>query len=189
MKAKSPMFTETVRTPLGTLRLAATTQGLAGVWFIGQKHEPDHSAWLPQPEQPHLRLAATQLSAYFSQTRTTFDLPLDWTLGTPFQQSVWHALQQIPPGSTWTYQALANHLGRPQAVRAVGAAIGRNPMSIVVPCHRVVGSKGSLTGYAGGLDRKAALLQLESALIRQSHQSHPQTTSARYQTASEMSAH
>ena len=93
-----------------------------------------------------------------------FTLALDWTGGTTFQQSVWQGLRAIPAGTTCTYGAIAQAIGKPAAVRAVGGAIGRNPLSIVVPCHRVIGSNGQLTGYAGGLPRKVALLQLESAI-------------------------
>ena len=111
-----------------------------------------------------LREAAAQLAAYFAGTRADFDLPLDLQAGTPFQQSVWDALRAIPRGRTTSYAELARRLGRPQAARAIGAAVGRNPVSIVVPCHRVLGTDGTLTGYAGGLERKTALLQLEGAL-------------------------
>ena len=95
--------------------------------------------------------------------RSQFDVPLDLSGGTAFQQSVWKALLEIPPGTTTSYGALGRQLGRPLAVRAVGAAVGRNPLSVVVPCHRVLGADGSLTGYAGGIDRKRALLTLEHA--------------------------
>jgi methylated-DNA-[protein]-cysteine S-methyltransferase len=102
-----------------------------------------------------------QLREYFDGKRTAFELPLDLALGTPFQQSVWQQLLAIPAGATTSYGELGRRLGRSQAARAVGAAVGRNPVSIVVPCHRVVGTNGSLTGYAGGLERKTALLDLE----------------------------
>ena len=104
-----------------------------------------------------------QLAAWFAGERTRFELPLDLQAGTPFQQDVWTALLAIPRGGTTSYAELARRLGRPTAARAVGAAVGRNPISIVVPCHRVLGSGGSLTGYAGGLERKTALLELEGA--------------------------
>ena len=108
-----------------------------------------------------MRLAQTQLQAYFGGQRQTFDLTLDWPQATAFQLSVWKALLSIPFGKTRTYGQLARQLSKPQAVRAVGAAVGRNPISIIVPCHRVLGQDGSLTGYAGGLQRKSALLALE----------------------------
>ena len=101
---------------------------------------------------------------HFAAQAARFSLPLDVSLGTPFQQSVWERLRAIPYGVTQRYGEIARYLGQPAASRAVGAAVGRNPLSIIVPCHRVVGSKGALTGYAGGLERKIALLQLEKAL-------------------------
>jgi methylated-DNA-[protein]-cysteine S-methyltransferase len=151
--------------PLGRMLLAASDQGLAGVWFVGQRHGPDSSGWREEPQHPVLREAMAQLQAYFAGERQDFDLPLDLQAGTPFQQSVWDALQRIPRGGTTSYAELARRLGRPQAARAIGAAVGRNPVSVVVPCHRVLGTGGALTGYAGGLERKTALLQLEGALM------------------------
>lgn len=150
--------------PLGAMLIAATDRGLAGLWFEGQRHHPDPGRWRPAPEG-HPMIAATrvQLDEYFAGRRTAFDLPLDLQGGTPFQQSVWQALLGIPAGQRASYASLSERIGRPAAVRAVGAAVGRNPVSIVVPCHRVVGTDGSLTGYAGGLDRKTALLRLEGA--------------------------
>lgn len=155
----------TYDSPMGTMLLAASDRGLAGVWFVGQRHGPDSSGWRADPEHPVLRQAIAQLAAYFAGERVDFDLPLDLQAGTPFQQSVWDALRSIPRGGTTSYAELARRLGRPQAARAIGAAVGRNPVSIVVPCHRVLGTGGALTGYAGGLERKTALLQLEGALM------------------------
>lgn len=149
--------------PLGTMILAATDRGLAGVWFERQKHLPECDAWPQAPHHPVLQQAIAQLREYFGGRRTSFDLPLDLHGGTPFQQSVWRALLAIPSGRTVSYRHVGEQAGRPGALRAVGAAVGRNPLSIVVPCHRVVGSDGSLTGYAGGIERKRALLQLEGA--------------------------
>lgn len=155
-------------TPLGTVRLAASPTGLCGLWFDGQRHLPaplnGPSAWHEAPEHPVLRQATEQLRQYLCGERQHFDLPLDLTGCTPFQQAVWQALQRIPIGHTMSYAALGLQIGRPTAVRAVGNAVGRNPLSVVVPCHRVLGLDGSLTGYAGGLERKAALLHLEGAL-------------------------
>lgn len=155
-------------TPLGTVRLAASPTGLCGLWFDGQRHLPapldGPSAWPEAPEHPVLRQATEQLQQYLRGERQHFDLPLDLTGGTPFQQAVWQALQRIPTGHTTSYGALGEQIGKPTAVRAVGSAVGRNPLSVVVPCHRVRGQNGSLTGYAGGLERKAALLRLEGAL-------------------------
>lgn len=108
-----------------------------------------------------LKEAEHQLQAYFSGQRQDFDLPLDLSRGTDFQRGVWQALINLPFGSTTTYANLARQIGRPDAVRAVGAAIGRNPISVIVPCHRVLGTDGSLTGYAGGLERKIELLRIE----------------------------
>jgi methylated-DNA-[protein]-cysteine S-methyltransferase len=151
--------------PLGTMLLAATDDGLAGVWFVGQRHSPDTRGWREDPAHPVLREAVAQLTAYYAGERSGFDLPLDLSAGTPFQQSVWDALRAIPSGGTTSYAELARRLGKPQAARAIGAAVGRNPVSVVVPCHRVLGTDGTLTGYAGGLERKTALLQLEGALV------------------------
>lgn len=149
--------------PLGAMTLAATQRGLSGVWFDGQRHGPDTTAWRRDPAHPVLRAAIQQLDEYFAGQRTSFDLPLDLHAGTPFQQQVWQALLGIAPGATTSYGSLSAAIGKPAAVRALGAAVGRNPVSIVVPCHRVLGADGSLTGYAGGLERKTALLSLEGA--------------------------
>jgi methylated-DNA-[protein]-cysteine S-methyltransferase len=148
---------------LGRVTLAATDKGLAGLWFDGQRHWPDMTGWQPDPDHPVLRETERQLTDYFAGRRRDFDLPLDLSHGTAFQQSVWRALLAIPVGRTTTYGTLGVDLGKPAAVRAVGAAVGRNPISVIVPCHRVLGSDGSLTGYAGGLERKRALLDLEGA--------------------------
>lgn len=164
MKTNPSRVKATVDSPLGPLLLAASTRGLAGVWFTNQRHLPADSlihSWSTDAGHPVLQAAAQQLTRYWAGNLCAFDLPLDLSGGTPFQQSVWNALLTIPPGHTLRYGELASHIGRPAAVRAVGTAIGRNPVSIVVPCHRVIGADGSLTGYAGGLDRKAALLRLE----------------------------
>jgi methylated-DNA-[protein]-cysteine S-methyltransferase len=151
--------------PLGSIALAASASGLAGLWFEGQQHRPDLSACPQQPAHPVLREAVAQLAQYFAGQRTHFDLPLDLQGCTVFQQTVWTALLEIPSGQTWSYTALSQRIGKPAAVRAVGAAVGRNPISVVVPCHRILGADGSLTGYAGGLERKTALLKLEGARV------------------------
>lgn len=164
MKFDSSIAQARYASPLGSMIVAATARGIAGIWFEGQKHMPDPSAWPHQPGHPVLRRAIAQLDEYFKGRRDTFDLPLDLQGGTAFQQSVWQALLAIPRGGTTSYATLSQRIGRPAAMRAVGAAVGRNPVSIVVPCHRVIGTNGSLTGYAGGLERKTALLQLEGAL-------------------------
>jgi methylated-DNA-[protein]-cysteine S-methyltransferase len=154
-------------TPLGQVRLLASAQGLAGLWFEGQKHRPhelDTPAWPRMDEHPMLLKASQQIDEYFAGRRTRFELPLDLSAGTLFEQSVWRALLAITYGEHRSYSEIAQQIGRPNAARAVGAAIGRNRLSIIVPCHRVLGKGGQLTGYAGGLDRKRALLQLEGVV-------------------------
>ena len=158
-----PIYTLHMDSVLGGVTLAATDQGLAGVWFDEQRHAPDTTGWITAPDHPVLRQAAAQLASYLEGTGQHFDMPLDLSHGTQFQQAVWQALLRIPRGGTTSYGQLGADIGKPAAVRAVGAAVGRNPISVVVPCHRVLGSDGSLTGYAGGLDRKVRLLQLEGA--------------------------
>jgi methylated-DNA-[protein]-cysteine S-methyltransferase len=149
--------------PLGDVLLAATAQGLAGVWFVHrQEHLPDSSQWVTDNAHPTLMAAATQLREYFDGQRQTFEIQLQPAWGTAFQRAVWQALQRIPYGNTSTYGDIARDIDNPKAVRAVGAAIGQNPHSIIVPCHRVLGANGSLTGFAGGLDRKKHLLALEA---------------------------
>lgn len=155
-----------VLTPLGPLLLAATEVGLAGAWFHeGQRDTPPADTvarWPRDATHPLLRRAAQQLERYFAGERAAFDMPLDLSAGTEFQQAVWQALCLIEPGRTVSYGEVARAIGRPAAVRAVGAAVGANPVSVIVPCHRVMGANGSLTGYSGGLHRKVALLALES---------------------------
>lgn len=170
MKFDPALVYGTCNSPQGPLWLAATNRGLAGIWFEGQRHAPDRSSWQLLSDirqQPYLHAAEQQLQRYFAGKLQQFDLsgdlPLDLSGGTDFQQAVWQALLRIPFGETTSYGELSRSIGKPSAVRAVGTAIGRNPISIIVPCHRVVGADGSLTGYAGGLDRKNALLRLEGA--------------------------
>jgi methylated-DNA-[protein]-cysteine S-methyltransferase len=163
-KPTAPLFQCHCSSPLGEVLLAASEHGLAGVWFVqGQQHMPDTSGWHTNNSHPTLKAAAQQLAEYFSGQRHAFDVPLHPTWGTPFQRAVWQALQRIPYGRTSTYGDIARDIGNPKAVRAVGAAIGQNPHTIIVPCHRVVGANGSLTGFAGGLDRKTFLLAHEAA--------------------------
>jgi methylated-DNA-[protein]-cysteine S-methyltransferase len=150
--------------PLGDILLAVTTEGLCGLWFEGQKHMPDMSHW-PTGSNAMVERAQQQMQQYFAKQRDTFDLPLDLRVGTQFQQAVWQALLAIPCGGRSSYGAIAQQIRNPKAVRAVGAAVGRNPISVIVPCHRVLGASGDLTGYAGGLDRKVALLQREGVLL------------------------
>ncbi|MBM3387222.1 MAG: methylated-DNA--[protein]-cysteine S-methyltransferase [Betaproteobacteria bacterium] len=151
-------------TALGPLLLARTARGLCGVWFEGQRHAPSADCFAPPlaaPDDALLRHAGQQLLAYFAGQAPHFDVPLDLSAGTPFQQSVWRQLLSLAHGQLGSYGAIARALGQAQAARAVGAAVGRNPISILVPCHRVLGRNGQLTGYAGGLWRKQALLRLE----------------------------
>jgi methylated-DNA-[protein]-cysteine S-methyltransferase len=164
MKFSSSTVQTHFESPLGRLLLAAAGDKLVGVWFDGQPHLPDMRRWPSAPDHPVLQAAQSQLSDYFAGRRSHFDLPLDLSSGTDFQQQVWHALLNIPTGITCSYGALSVAIGKPAAVRAVGGAIGRNPLGIVVPCHRVIGANGALTGYTGGIAHKVALLQLEGAL-------------------------
>ncbi len=150
--------------PLGPIRIAGSGRAITVIGFPGQKHDvamqPD---WHRDDDAPELAAARSQLTEYFAGERRAFDLPLA-PQGSEFQQGVWHALLRVGYGRTSTYGALARTLQRPAAARAVGSAVGRNPIAIVVPCHRIIGADGSLTGYAGGLDRKTRLLALEGAL-------------------------
>lgn len=164
MKNSIRIVTTTCDSPLGRVRLAASAQGLLGVWFEEHGDSPDASHWAPDPDHDLLQQASRQLGEYFAGQRRQFDLPLDLSHGTPFQQAVWRALLDIPFGQTCSYGTISSKINKPTAVRAVGGAIGRNPLSIVVPCHRVIGANGALTGYSGGMPRKVALLQLEGKL-------------------------
>ena len=159
------LATHVFDSPLGPLTLVASSAGLRAILWPGD--EPARAGLagvdLQTGSSDVLDEAAGQLDEYFARERRSFDLPLDLR-GTPFQLDAWRALAEIPYGETRTYAAQAAVIGRPAAVRAVGAANGRNPISIVLPCHRVVGSNGSLTGFAGGLEAKASLLSLEVAL-------------------------
>jgi len=152
--ACSVISVHTMDTPIGTLWLDADGAGLSSIAFDGAVGS--HS------DDPLLRDAASQLRAYFAGALTRFDLPLS-PRGTEFQRRVWDAVARVPYGTTTTYSAVAAALARPTAFRAVGAANGRNPLPIIVPCHRVIGASGALTGYGGGLERKRALLDLEAA--------------------------
>lgn len=166
MKFPTSLVQKHYSSPLGPMILVASDQALVGAWFDDQDHLPSElqgqSAWHTAPEQPVLRHASRQLKEYFEGQRKVFELPLDLSFGTPFQQSVWQALLKIPFGHSCCYADVASNIGKHSAMRAVGAAVGRNPLSIIVACHRVIGADGSLTGYAGGLERKTFLLQLES---------------------------
>lgn len=150
--------------PLGAMLLEANETGLCGVWFEGQKHGPETRNWPARCNSPVIRQTIRELTEYFDGRRRHFDTPIDSSIGTEFQRAVWKTLRRIPVGRTLTYGELARRIGRPTTVRAVASAVGRNPVSLLVPCHRVIGSDGSLTGYAGGLPRKAFLLALEKSI-------------------------
>jgi methylated-DNA-[protein]-cysteine S-methyltransferase len=145
--------------PVGPLTLVAAGGTLAGLYMNQQRHRPPHEMFGERDDSLFTEVVS-QLRAYFTGTRTEFDLPLT-LIGTPFQQRVWCALRSIPYGQTITYGQLADRIGQPAAARAVGLANGRNPIGIIVPCHRVVGADGGLTGYGGGLERKQYLLAFE----------------------------
>ncbi len=165
MKLRDLVAQARLDSPLGPITVAATAQGLAGLWFDGQAHHPGPLDAPVDAGQRFIAQAREELERYWhGGQRRGFEVRLD-ALGTPFQQAVWRTLLDIPAGRTSTYAAVAAGAGSPRAVRAAGAAIGRNPLSIIVPCHRVLGGDGSLTGYAGGLQRKRALLRLEGAAV------------------------
>jgi methylated-DNA-[protein]-cysteine S-methyltransferase len=150
--------------------LAASATGLCGLWFDDQKHGPTEAQrqlWHTKEEHPVLLSAAAHVQAFWAGQAQPWQGPLDLSVGTAFQQAVWRALLRIPAGQSQSYGELARLLDKPLAVRAVGAAVGRNPVSILVPCHRVLGAGGQLTGYAGGLWRKQALLKLEGHPLAQ----------------------
>ena len=150
-----------ILTPLGTLFATASGGALTGLYYEGGRHAPEISPqWIEDPESQPLAECARQLADFFAGKRQCFDLPIA-PQGTPFQERVWREIAAIPYGETISYAELARRAGAKGSARAAGAATGRNPLSIVVPCHRVVGSSGSLTGYAGGLERKTRLLEIE----------------------------
>jgi methylated-DNA-[protein]-cysteine S-methyltransferase len=172
MKFDTSIVQTSVPSPLGNIVIAATARGLTGLWFAeNQRYLPTATsgptAWPEDVDHPILKQAREQLSEYFAGQRRHFDLPLDLSCGTAFQQSVWQTLRAIPPGEVISYGEVSRRIGNPTAVRAVGGAVGRNPVSIIVPCHRVMGTNGALTGYGGGLERKTALLRLEGALAEE----------------------
>ena len=157
------LFSKHFASPVGRLTLVASESGLVAVlWETDTSRRVPLHGLVEHNDQSILVETERQITEYFARKRSTFDLPLD-IRGTAFQKEVWCALQQIPFGETLTYGEIAKHIGKPTATRAVGAANGRNPISIVIPCHRVIGSSGSLTGFAGGLAAKAHLLNLENS--------------------------
>jgi methylated-DNA-[protein]-cysteine S-methyltransferase len=153
----------TAESPVGELTLVGDGDALTGLYMTDHRHRPPLPAGACRDDAAFAG-ACGQLGEYFAGERTEFDLPLRLE-GSPFQREVWRALQGIPYGETISYGELARRIGRPDASRAVGLANGRNPVSIVVPCHRVIGSSGSLTGYGGGLERKRFLLDLETPAL------------------------
>ena len=156
------LFCDTLDTPLGTLTLEASERGLSRNRFPNRPKSIAGRGRLTSNNV--IKLAKQELTAYFAGQLKAFSVPLDWH-GTAFQESVWQALTAIPYGETVTYADIARAIGRPQSARPTGGAVGRNPLPIIVPCHRVIGSDRTLTGFTGGLKIKVALLELEGRLI------------------------
>ena len=158
------LYETTMMSPVGPLRLIASDVGIRAILWPDDDPARVHLSDQTEttPDHPLLERAVSQLEEYFAGTITQFDLPLD-AVGTEFQQACWRALSEIPYGSTISYGTQADQIGRPTAVRAVGGANGRNPLSVVVPCHRVVAAGGALTGFAGGIETKKWLLEHEAA--------------------------
>ncbi|MFI9202049.1 methylated-DNA--[protein]-cysteine S-methyltransferase [Streptomyces sp. NPDC053048] len=161
MRTDSPRVHTVIDSPYGPLTLVATDGVLCGLYMTGQRHRPPEESFGERADDGPFPEAARQLAAWFAGESTGFDLPLRLE-GTPFQRRVWEGLREIPYGETVTYGELAERIGAPGASRAVGLANGKNPIGIIVPCHRVIGANGSLTGYGGGLERKRQLLAFES---------------------------
>lgn len=151
-----------LKSPIGPLYLVASDKGLQGIFWKKQSAPMAKSLTSTDPATKILSKTVKQLEEYFQGKRQSFDLPFDIVSGTPFQKSVWQQLSKIPYGKTVSYKDIAAKIKNPRAVRAVGSANGRNPLSIIVPCHRVIAANGKLGGYAGGLDIKTKLLKLES---------------------------
>ena len=168
-------YDKTIDSPVGLLTLVAQESALVGIlWPQDQPTRVRLGATQTDETHPTLLDTERQLQEYFAGTRTHFDVPLEF-VGTDFQKQVWTALLTIPFGETRSYSEIAKQIGNEKAVRAVGAAIGRNPISIITPCHRVIGASGDLTGFAGGLNVK------ENLLLREGHQLKPHSSSARRQ--------
>ena len=158
-------FSSELESPIGPLTLLASDNGLTGVFMDSHRHGPEpRTGWVR--DDARLADVRRQLTEYFAGSRTVFELELDLASGSGFQQRVWTALLAIPYGESVSYGEIARRIGQPAAVRAVGLANGRNPVSIIVPCHRVIGANGTLTGYGGGLDRKRLLLAHEQQYRR-----------------------
>jgi len=163
-------YTKIMQSPIGSLAVSASERGITHLdFFVEEDGVPSQHATETskegnsgiEPERCHVDRAIAQLEEYFAGKRTTFDLDLDVATGTDFQKKVWQALTTIPYGETATYKEIAEQVGSPKACRAVGGANNKNPIAIIVPCHRVIGAGGKLVGYAGGLSKKTALLELE----------------------------
>ena len=151
-----------INSPVGALKIVASNDKLAAILWDNEKlHRVKISEMIEDPLDSFLKKVEKQLNEYFQKKRKSFDLPIDLQ-GTSFQKSVWEWIYQIPYGSTWSYKDIAEKICNPKGMRAVGAATGKNPISIIIPCHRVISANGNLTGFAGGLDRKKILLDLES---------------------------
>jgi len=153
------MFIDYMNSPLGLIEIKATLVGIAHVIFCGEDLKKEINS------NTTTDACKLQLNEYFDSTRKTFDLPLDQQ-GTPFQTAIWQCLTDIPFGKTMSYGEIAHKINNPKSVRAVGGANGRNPISIIVPCHRVIGASGTLTGYAGGIERKLWLLKHEGIEVK-----------------------
>jgi methylated-DNA-[protein]-cysteine S-methyltransferase len=151
-----------INSPAGKILLLSDSHILTGLYFVGQKNEPTlDSQWRQDPSLDIFSRVQTQVSEYFAKKRQSFDIAYQFKIGTPFQHNVWNAITQVPYGTTLSYKELATQLGTPKSIRAVATAVGRNPLLLIVPCHRIIGSNGSLVGYAGGLQQKQNLLNLE----------------------------
>ncbi|MBL9144641.1 MAG: methylated-DNA--[protein]-cysteine S-methyltransferase [Verrucomicrobiaceae bacterium] len=159
------IYFTTVPSPIGDLTLTATSIGICGLYFEDHKYWPASRPSWRRDDGKHFDAARSWLESYFAGENSKNLPEVDVVNGTEFQQRIWKVLRGIPPGQTRTYASIAQSAGSPKAVRAVGAAIGRNPISIIVPCHRVIGSDGALTGFAGGVERKRWLLAHEGSLL------------------------
>jgi len=157
------LYYREIKSIVGGLTIVVNDKSLIAIlWDNENLKRVPLKAFIEDDRHPMIFEVEKQLAEYFAGKRSFFDIPLEYK-GTPFQQDVWKTLATIPYGKTASYKEIAEKIQRPKAVRAVGTAIGKNPISIIIPCHRVIGSNGSLTGFAGGLDRKQILLQLESS--------------------------
>jgi methylated-DNA-[protein]-cysteine S-methyltransferase len=164
-KSPSPQSYTIVQSPVDDLMLVTDGTALTGLYFMGREHIPAaRTDWKLDPQRPLLQDTAKQLREYFAGTRKRFSVPVRFH-GTEFQRKVWEEIAAIPYGETISYSELARRAGAPQAIRAAGTSTGRNPVSIIVPCHRVMGKNGDICGFGGGLDRKRYLLGLENSKV------------------------